>query len=93
MCEQQVTKMKNVDKGFELIYFNLSHRRKFIRTIWITIVGVFILLPVMFYLSKKYVPSFPVSHLVFFLMEAVVLIIGLIQAVYEYRKWKSEKTE
>ena len=44
--------MKNVDKGFELIYFNLSHRRKFIRTIWITIVGVLILLPLMFFKPK-----------------------------------------
>ena len=85
--------MKNVDKGFELIYFNLSHRRKFIRTIWITVFGVFILLPVMFYLNKKYVPSFPVSDLVFFLTEAIILIIGFIQALYEYSKWKSEKTE
>ena len=46
-----------------------------------------------FYLSKKYVPSFPFSYHAFFLMEVVILIIGLIQAVYEYRKWKSEKAE
>ena len=85
--------MKNVDKGFELIYFNLSHRRKFIRTVWITVIGVFILLPVMFFLNKKYVPSFPVSNLAFFLTEAFILIVGLIQALYEFRKWKSEKAE
>ena len=85
--------MKNVDKGFELIYFNLSHRRKFIRTVWITVIGVFILLPVMFFLNKKYVPAFPVSNLAFFLTEAFILIVGLIQALYEFRKWKSEKAE
>lgn len=33
-------KKGKVDKGFELVYFNLSHRRKFIRTIEITIIGV-----------------------------------------------------
>lgn len=31
-------KKGKVDKGFELVYFNLSHRRKFIRTIEITII-------------------------------------------------------
>lgn len=27
--------MDKVDKGFELIYWKLSYRRKFIRTLWL----------------------------------------------------------
>ena len=34
--------MKKDDKGFELFYKNLSNRRKFIRTIWLTIIGMLV---------------------------------------------------
>lgn len=29
-----------VDKGFELLYDKLSYRRKFIRTIWMILIGI-----------------------------------------------------
>lgn len=33
-------KKDKVDKGFELLYDNLSYRRKFIRTIWLIPIGI-----------------------------------------------------
>ena len=82
--------MKKVDKGFELLYFNLSHRRKFIRTIWITVLGI-IIIPVMYYFVRNIpIPLFN-SWKYILLWDTVILMTGIIQAVYEYRKWKTEK--
>lgn len=33
-------KKDKVDKGFELLYDNLSYRRKFIRTLWLIPIGI-----------------------------------------------------
>ena len=33
-------KKDKVDKGFELLYDNLSYRRKFIRTLWLIHLGI-----------------------------------------------------
>lgn len=33
-------KKDKVDKGFELLYDNLSYRRKFIRTLWLIPLGI-----------------------------------------------------
>lgn len=35
-------KKDKVDKGFELLYDNLSYRRKFIRTIWLIPIGIIV---------------------------------------------------
>lgn len=73
-----------VDKGFCLSYWRLSYRRKFLRTLWI-------------------VPWAVVAVALFFALNlslfgigawgwAAVLAIGLpAQALYNYRKWQSEK--
>ena len=34
--------MNEIDKGFEFFYKNLSSRRKFIRTIWIMLIGILV---------------------------------------------------
>ena len=82
--------MKNVDKGFEFQYFNLSHRRRLIRTIWITVFGV-IIIPVLYLFVRNFsLPLFS-SWKSILILDTVLLIIGIIQAVYEYRKWKTEK--
>ena len=82
--------MKNVDKGFELLYVNLSHRRKFIRTIWITVFGI-IIIPMIFYIFPiRLIPFFASWKWVAFWV-AVILITGTIQAIIEYRRWKTEK--
>ena len=38
---------KKVDKGFELVYFRLTYRRKMIRTLWMTL-----LFPVLYFLLR-----------------------------------------
>ena len=82
--------MKNVDKGFELLYANLSHRRKFIRTIWITVFGV-IIIPVIYnFIPIRSIPLFASWKWVVFWI-AVILITGTIQAIVAYRKWKTEE--
>ncbi|WP_248484042.1 hypothetical protein [Tepidibacter aestuarii] len=62
-----------VDAGFELCYWNLSYRRKFIRTLWC--------LPFLFLL----VPICPNTVIAF------CCILFIIQAIYNYKKWKSEE--
>ena len=82
--------MKNVDNGFEFQYFNLSHRRRLIRTIWITLFGV-IIIPVLYLFVRNFsLPLFS-SWKSILILDTVLLIIGIIQAVYEYRKWQTEK--
>ena len=81
--------MKNVDKGFELIYFNLSHRRKFIRTIWITVFGLIFIPLISCILRDVKTPIFSVfTWLIIF--ELLIIVVGAIQAIYEYRKWQAE---
>ena len=35
-------KKEKVDKGFELLYENLSYKRKFIRTLWLIPIGIIV---------------------------------------------------
>lgn len=68
---------KKVDKGFELFYWNLSYRRKFIRTTWILIIGSIII----WFLTKN-----------LFLI-ALVSIVSFIQMFHTYNKWKAKEKE
>jgi hypothetical protein len=72
-------KRRGVDEGFEFVYLRLSYRRKFIRTLW----------------------TFPFMFLVFvlpgltqpLLWFLAMLFFGILQAGYNYWKWKSEDKE
>ena len=81
--------MKKVDKGFELFYYNLSHRRRFIRTIWIALLGI-PMVDFMFYLVRRVPPHIYYSWKSIIIVNIVLIIIGAIQAIYEYKKWKAE---
>ena len=74
-------KQASVDKGFELNYYNLSYRRRFIRTLW-----MIPLIPlVLFLLWRVGTPMFitiPVA--------ATLVMITYIQASHNYKKWKEE---
>lgn len=74
---------EKVDKGFELIYWKLSYRRKFIRTIWMT---PFVALAIffLFYFHK--------SLLVSFILTITLIIVYVIQLLYTYHKWKNTNT-
>lgn len=75
--------MKNkVDKGVKLNYWNLSYRRKFIRTLWqIPLVLLAIGLSIL-----------AVDNIFFNRIVPILLVIILIwQLIYNYTKWKNDE--
>lgn len=76
--------MKNekVDKGFELIYWNLSYRRKFIRSLLILpiCIGFAYLFTILF--EEKIIGLF---------FGFLVILTEIIQIIYTYYKWQNEK--
>ena len=70
---------KEVDKGFEPIYWNLSYRRKFIRTLWMLPFGII--------MAVYYLTSHNRRILVFFI---AFIITWVIQLIYTYYKWKKQ---
>lgn len=72
---------KNVDKGFELYYWNLSYRRKFIRTLWVCLI-LFVLLILLRDLFLE-------NTLRMVILYIVCPIASIVQAVYNYKKWKA----
>jgi len=75
--------MRNkTDKGFELRYWRLSYRRKFIRALWIApAVLLFLLFP-----AEYAILGIPRNDLI-----VVVLVLAAIQAAFNYHKWKQEE--
>ena len=73
-----------VDKGFEFIYWKLSYRRKFIRTLWMTPLGV--LLIILLSLSNR---------TILFKITGIVIIFStyLIQLVYNYKQYKKKENK
>lgn len=68
-----------VDRGFELRYYKLSYRRKFIRTLW-CIPWSIIALVGLYWMGKSNG---------FIIITAIVFgSTTTIQAIYNYRKWK-----
>lgn len=68
-----------IDKGFELIYWKLSYRRKFIRTLWM--IPFAILAVILVWEVWK-------SVLTTLILAIVIMGVGLVQAIYNYKKWK-----
>ena len=75
-------KHEKVDKGIELCYWKLSYRRKLIRTLWMIPIAIFIVL--CFYITFW-------STIWTFLVAVAFAMILLIQAMYNYKKWKKEE--
>ncbi|MEW9095489.1 MAG: hypothetical protein AB2417_10450 [Clostridiaceae bacterium] len=71
-----------VDKGFELIYWNLSYRRKFIRTLWMIPFYTAVLAFIWFINSNS------VMNTILIIFGVVVL---LIQLIYTYSRWKKDE--
>ena len=74
-------KYEKVDKGIELCYWKLSYRRKFIRTLWLILIGIIII--VGFY------KEFDINIFTG-IIEIVIFSVILMQAFYNYKKWKNE---
>ena len=68
---------RGTDEGFCLSYYHLSYRRKFIRTLWLLLFSPLLL----------FLPPIPYRETVL----AFILVTGILQAVYNYRKWRAEE--
>ena len=76
--------MKNkVDKGFELIYWNLSYRRKFIRTLWFTPLSVLLIIFMFLTGDKLFINR---------LMPILLALVYIWQLIYTYIKWKKRRS-
>ena len=73
--------MKRVDKGFELNYYKLSYRRRFIRTLWM-IPWIFLALCLLWWIGTPMFITIPVA--------VILAIIEYVQALHNYKKWKEE---
>lgn len=71
-----------VDKGFELNYYKLSYRRRFIRTLWL--IPWIILILIWFYWLDT--PAYILVP-----MAVCFAVVEYIQAFVNYKKWKEEK--
>lgn len=70
-----------IDKGFELAYYKLSYRRRFIRTLWMIPWAIFVL-GLLYWISNS------IGSVI--LVAIIFGVIGYIQAVHNYKKWKEE---
>lgn len=73
---------EKVDKGVEFFYWKLSYRRKFIRTLWTIPIDIAVI--IYFHITFQ-------SYLWTCTITIMWGILFLIQAIYNYRKWKNEK--
>ncbi|MFH5911226.1 hypothetical protein [Clostridium perfringens] len=71
---------EKVDKGFELIYWKLSYRRRLIRLLWTTPILTFII----FYSVNNLEMSVKNVLIISFL-----ILIYVIQFLYNFLKWKN----
>jgi len=75
-----MNKKEKVDKGFELFYYNLSYRRRFIRTIWMI---PFAILTIVLSYSK-----YPLTAMIYITIS--IIIVFYAQLRDNYRKMKEE---
>lgn len=71
------------DKGFCFLYWRLSYRRKFIRTLWT--MGIIVAIIIGAVIAQP-----AGDHFGLYLFALTVLVLGPIQAAYNYWRWQSE---
>ena len=71
------------DKGFAISYWKLSYRRKFIRTVLGSIFGSVVIIALM--VGNPELAGWPMYALL-----AVSILGGVVQAIYNYRHWKTK---
>ena len=72
---------EKVDKGIMICYWQLSYRRKFIRTLWMIPIAVVVIFG--FYYKFR-------SLLWTCLIVAIFIVAIFVQAFYNYKKWQEE---
>ncbi|SCJ02841.1 Uncharacterised protein [uncultured Clostridium sp.] len=70
---------RKVDKGFQLNYWKLSYRRRFVRNLWL--LPSFIVLTVFIFWNgdKTFINR---------IIPIILLVIGIFELIYNYNKWK-----
>lgn len=69
---------QRTDNGFEWYYFNLSYRRKMIRTLWMTP-----LMPVLYFLLR----FIGLDLMYTLIVMAICLVAHILQIAYNYHMW------
>lgn len=82
LLEKLLGNGEKTDIGFVFFFWNLSYRRKFIRTLW--------LLPILV-IAVFYIHITFQSYLLTSITGIVLSIIFIIQAVYYYKKQKEDE--
>jgi len=75
--------MYKVDKGFCWMYWKLSYRRKFIRTLWMT---PFLIAVIAFVLYTQ--PYALLSYTIPIIISIVLVVIYVLQLMYNFIRWK-----
>jgi len=75
-----------IDKGFQLSYWKLSYRRKFMRTLWTIPFSIAVIL-VYFYRSHSF-HSERLAAAAPVVLAGLLTVITLVQLVYTYIRWK-----
>lgn len=76
---KQNIESKKVDKGFELIYWRLSYRRKLIRTLWMIPFGILAI--ILTWMAWQ-------SIWITVIATVVIVITEMVQTLYNYKKWR-----
>ena len=74
---------EKVDKGFELSYYKLSYRRRFIRTLWMIPWAILALFWLQ-WLGYQYT---------LVIVGIIFAVVGFVQAFHNYKLWKKEENE
>ena len=75
-------KSNKIDKGFELNYWRLSYRRKYIRTLWNLPLVIFTII-IIFFAEYSYFRKVAWS--------VIFILLFLIQLIYNYSKWQRDR--
>lgn len=73
---------KKVDNGFQLIYWKLSYRRKFIRTLWTIPIFIISIRIIIFLGNGIFVTR---------IIPIILTILFILQIIYNYIRWKKEE--
>lgn len=76
---------EKVDQGFTMLYYRLSYRRKFKRTLWM-LPALFIAGAIIFWLSNW---STAFNSLII----SLLIVVYTSQLIYTYIKWKRSESE
>lgn len=83
------SKKEKTDKGFQLLYFKLSYRRKFIRSLWIIPFGIILTI---FLITNTEIDF--INHLIQKIIIPILFVILTVwQLNYNYTKWKKQEKE